>query len=324
VLERRGLRQRRLSGAAMALALSAFHREQLAKYLRFFRAKREIQVSELKELFDDAAEARLDAGALLSADEVADLLRSLGDSVRSNFEEDLRRTVNMSVLAIQQLLEDADAQDVELQIDTSKIEDSHLVEEVEKLRHEVPAPSESARKTGRLVSLRDEQQRIIDQNAKLEAQVKALQRENDELQDQCNRSNNRLSNATFEVEALRRQVETLREDACSEEAKAPEPNTNSSSSVSALQTELDQERDVVVQLRAELADARKFLLSESGIDLEDIAASFKDSKQFQQLRKTLAQKTEQLTDLRRRLLAYEPDQTRVERDAREVVRVKHK
>lgn len=307
--------------------MSQFHAEQVAKYIRFFRQKRSVQVQEIQELFNDARDARVDGESLLGPEEVSDLLQGLCDSVKASFEEDLRRTVNMSVLAIQQLFEDADAQDLELQMDTSKIEDSHLIEEVEKMRVDgAAAASKSDKKKGRLVSLRDEQQRIVDQNTKLEEQVRGLRRDNEALQDGRDRNNNQMSNLTYEVESLRKQLEAATgagivhskqrvEEGKASDASPVEGTTGGKAgNVVSLQEDLDSERDAIVKLRAELADARELVLQEHGIDIDDVVNSFRNSKQFAQMRKTLSQKSEQLTDLRRRLITYEPDQTALASD----------
>jgi len=297
-----------LARRRMSLRLSDFHREQLAKYVRFFRQKREVQVQEVNALFNDAKEARLDGESLLGPDEVQEMLRGLCDSVRSNVAEDLRLTVNMSVLAIQQLFEDADRQSLELEIDTSRIEDKHLIEEVEKMRLEAPTTEKAQQKAGRLVSLRDEQQLLVDQNAQLEEQIRLLKAENVALQDECDRSKQQLSNYNYQVESLSQQLEAAVVDGSShEESKA------SGGMKVDLQAELDRERDAVVKLRAELADAREMVLEKHGVDIDDLFSNIRNSKQFQQLRKTLSQKTEQLTDLRRRMLKYEPDEGPIEK-----------
>jgi len=266
--------------------LSDYHREQLSKYVCFFRNKREVQVAEIKELFNDAAD-ELQTDALLNYDEMSNILSTLGDSVQSNFTEDLKRTVNMSVLAIQQLLADADAQDLELQMDTSKIEDSHLIEEIERMKLDASSNAGKAKKTGRLVSLRDEQQRIIGDNASLEAQLEKLREENQKLHDTNDKSKQSISNLTYEVESLKRHKSSDKEE------------KTSGSKVLDVQKELDEERDALVSLRAELADARDIILGKLGCDLEEITKNFKKSNQYSQLRKTLGQKTDQLTDLRR-------------------------
>jgi len=60
------------------MEVSEYHQEQLAKYAKFFRAKRDVQVRELGLLFKDAIDTRChDAGNLLSAEEGEEILSSL-------------------------------------------------------------------------------------------------------------------------------------------------------------------------------------------------------------------------------------------------------
>jgi chromosome segregation ATPase len=311
----------------MVLQLSEFHRTQLQSYIRFFRSKREVQVGELAETFADAIDSRLDDGALMSAQEVAALLTALGASVRAAFEDDLKRTVSMSVLAIQQLFEDADAQSVELSMDTSKIEDIHLVSEVEKLAALDRSVAERKAGTGRLVSLRDEQRNLLGRMQDQEEQMKRLDKEREAVQDKLDAANAMLSNATYETVALRRQLEQLRAGAAAarseEEAKAKEVKgkQDAARAVTGLQGELDVVRDEVSTLRAELADALQLLGPAGVAALNDV----KNSRQFVQLKKTLTQKTEQLTDLRRRLIVHEPDETREELEANNMpLKIRHK
>jgi hypothetical protein len=314
----------------MVLQLSEFHRAQLQSYIRFFRSKREVQVGELAETFADAIDSRLEDGALMGAQEVAALLTALGASVRAAFEEDLKRTVSMSVLAIQQLFEDADAQSVELSMDTSKIEDTHLVSEVEKLAALDRSVAERKAGAGRLVSLRDEQRNLLSRMQEQEEQMRRLGKEREAVQDKLDAANAMLSNATYEAAALRRQLEQQRagagaargdEETKAMEAREAKGKKEEARAVTGLQGELDAARDEASTLRAELADALQLLGPAGVAALDDI----KNSRQFAQLKKTLTQKTEQLTDLRRRLMVHEPDETREELEANNMpLKIRHK
>ena len=70
-----------------------------------------------------------------------------------------------------------------------------------------------------------------------------------------------------------------------------------------------EEHDVL--LAAELDEAKELLRRAHGIDFGDYTALVKGSKQFVQMRKTISQKNEQLKQLRKRMLVYEPDDTEV-------------
>lgn len=120
---------------------------------------------------------------MYTVEDVSSMIDSLLDSVTNQVRDDLQLTVSMGVLAIKQLFEDADSQDVELEMDTSKIEDVALIEEVEKMRLDAPSSSKG-KKTGKLVSLRDEHHRMVtemerlkDLSMTLKDEVRALKRQ---------------------------------------------------------------------------------------------------------------------------------------------------
>ena len=75
---------------------------------------------------------------MFNVEDVEQILGGLLERVESNVRDDLQLTVSMSVLAIRQLFEDADEQDVELQMDTSKMEDRAMLNEVDKIATAAP------------------------------------------------------------------------------------------------------------------------------------------------------------------------------------------
>lgn len=74
-----------------------------------------------------------------------------------------------------------------------------------------------------------------------------------------------------------------------------------------LHNSLDHERHNVAELQAELDDAKNVLRQAHGIEFGDYSKYVRSSKQFLQVKKTLMQKTEELTILRRRMAQYEPE-----------------
>lgn len=271
------------------MQVNEYHANQLNKYAKFFRQKRMTQIGEFSHLFNDAVDSRCrnDEGNLMTTDEVEDILRSLEKASCGIFEDDLRRTTNMSILAIQQLFQDADAQDIELEMDTSKIEDNHLLEEVDKLGLKNCMNDKDCKKK---TEKNKETDKTNSQNKQYENQIKEMKKKIEHLQDELDQNKQKESNLYCEIEYLK---------ANGIESKSMEQSNN-------LQTELDKERNSMILLRAELEDAKEMLL-ERGIDFNDFQKRLKSSKQFLQLRKLLTQKTNQLTDLRRQMLKYEPD-----------------
>lgn len=87
---------------------------------------------------------------MLSAEEVSSIFQSLLESVKSNVNRDLDLTAKMSVVAIHQLFEEADAQDVELQMDTSRIEDATLIEAIDNIQLDGELTRQSFRSSKRM------------------------------------------------------------------------------------------------------------------------------------------------------------------------------
>ena len=109
-----------------------------------------MQLREIENLFQDVADARLqDENQVLSAEEVSSIFQSLLESVKSNVNRDLDLTAKMSVVAIHQLFEEADAQDAELQMDTSRIEDAALIEAIDNIQLDGEVRRQSMRSFGR-------------------------------------------------------------------------------------------------------------------------------------------------------------------------------
>ena len=100
---------------------SAQHEEQLKAYLRFFRSKREYQLQEVEATIRDQKESLFED--MYTQDDVSRILSSLADATRGTVMTDLQNTVNMGVLVLRQLFEEAEAQDAELELDLSVVED---------------------------------------------------------------------------------------------------------------------------------------------------------------------------------------------------------
>ena len=297
--------------------MSEFHQDQIRDFLRFFRTKRDLQIRELHERFADAKASQLSEGEMYTCEDVEGIVDSLSDSVSRTVREDLQLTVNMGVLAVKQLYEDADAQDVEIQMDLSKIEDVALIEAVEKIR--LDAPSSGKKKSGgKLVSLRDEHQAMVTETNRLKDRNEALRREVSRLKAQYADVSEKYSGAVDDADALRRRLDSAGHRPTrggTEESK--HSGGGAVADIVAVQQLLDEERERTSEMHAELEDAKE-ILNRSGVDLSEWTERVQNSRQFRQLKKMLGQKNEQLLALRNRLVVYEPDATIVDEDQRNV------
>ena len=191
--------------------MADFHGEQVKQYLRFFRAKREVQLQEINAIVADCKEDRFgDAGDIFNRDEILEVLDELCVHIQNCVRTDLQRTVSMGVLAIRQLFEEAEAHGIELEVDTALIEDKSLIEEVENMA--LDGPSKALRsKTNRLKSIGREHDELAQKVAQLEEE--AARRDGDVKTLKERASALQLENASLVAgeAALRREADRLRE-----------------------------------------------------------------------------------------------------------------
>ena len=191
--------------------MADFHGEQVKQYLRFFRAKREVQLQEINAIVADCKEDRVgDAGDIFNRDEILEVLDELCVHIQNCVRTDLQRTVSMGVLAIRQLFEEAEAHGIELEVDTALIEDKSLIEEVENMA--LDGPSKALRsKTNRLKSIGREHDELVQKVAQLEEE--AARRDGDVKTLKERASALQLENASLVAgeAALRREADRLRE-----------------------------------------------------------------------------------------------------------------
>jgi Leucine zipper len=171
------------------------------------RAKREIALKQLDNEFSDTKNDRL-LEQMYSQEDVEALLDDLGRLVRSNVRQEIGAFMGMTSIILKQLLEGAEERGVTtLEINTGKVEDrgasSHILHmcikpllqvslscasycllelclvtaemlaEIEKMRAD--GPSQQRPSTNRLISIKDEHARLIEDKAKAEKEVKTLQ-----------------------------------------------------------------------------------------------------------------------------------------------------
>ena len=124
--------------------------DQVRKYLRFFRQKREGITRTVVREFDDAKADRINEDVYSREDmeEFADYLKS---SLTSLLTAELTNVINMGALSVSQLLENAQEKGVSINLETSAVENQQLLEAVEKMSLDA-IPKTQAKKLGQLVS----------------------------------------------------------------------------------------------------------------------------------------------------------------------------
>ncbi len=186
----------------MSLELLTYeHEEQLKAFLKFFRSKRNYQIKEVQACFRDHIDVLNED--MYTREEMQKSLDSLCSAVQSSVLTDLQMTANMSMLVLRQLLEEAEACDVEIDLDISIVEDRSLLSEVNKISIDAPTRRDRKRKNVKLEGIRDEHQRMMDE-------FEGVKSENKRLTDRCRKLESRASSLKQKRNVLREEVARLR------------------------------------------------------------------------------------------------------------------
>lgn len=267
------------------------HEEQVKAFLKFFRSKRNVQLKELEACFEDQKEFLTDD--MYSKDDVQKMLNSLLNSVAHTVETDLKNTVSMNMLVLRQLLEEAETEEIEMNIDMTIVEDQSLLTEVNKLAVDAPTKKDRRRKKVKLDGIRDEHQVMMREFEGIKADNKKLNRLNDELSDRLKASMKSEKKLKTTLTSVRAQLDTLnRKMGVVEGGK-----TNA--------------EDEYEKLKAELEETKAILKNQHGVDSEEARDAALDrvvqTKQFKEFRRQFQKKNDQIAALRERLSRYEAE-----------------
>ncbi|CAN0232998.1 unnamed protein product [Scytosiphon promiscuus] len=248
-------------------------------YLKFVRAKRDIAMRSMEGEFDDINNDRLSED-MYSQEDVADILDSLRGCVVTNLRQEVGAVANMSALLMKQMLEDAEQQGAALSFDTSTVEDQALLEEVERMRVDRNLRRSSAQGS-RLVSIKDEHARLLEEVRTIQAKNDTLEERLIILQQDCAALSRQRDEEKQQAEVVRQKLSFQAADKGQVPPKEFSGEKGTPEAVAALR---------------ELSALKA--LSEKRLN---------ESPQFQQLKKLVSSKSQQVVSLRRRLLRYEPD-----------------
>lgn len=100
------------------------HRQQVVDYLKYFRTKREQHLREMQRTFDEVKDTRL-LEDVYTHEDVVDIFDALQVLLKSNTSDELANFTHTSVLFIRQLFLQAEGHNIQLRIDTSKLDDEY-------------------------------------------------------------------------------------------------------------------------------------------------------------------------------------------------------
>ncbi|GBF87491.1 hypothetical protein Rsub_00202 [Raphidocelis subcapitata] len=305
---------------------------QLARFLRFARAKRLQHVRECAVLLDDAA-ARVAAGDVFSGAEVRTMLAELKSAVEKQVDEEVENAYHSSCLALHLVMQSAEAAGARVELDASALEDARLLLGVRAAEAAAVAGPDLPRGSVRLGALDAAWLSGSGKGgggAELQQERDALAAELESLRGRFQALQASTTAAMREKSELLRQLEAARGDAAAARREAAERGSAAAGEAAAAAAAEAQKQlaaahaetrgalDVAEAARAAAAAAEERLAalqqalrrkSGEAAALEAAASErLAASKQFQQLQQLLKSKSQAVTELRRRLAKYEPQE----------------
>jgi hypothetical protein len=157
--------------------------DQVQKYLRFFRQKKDALVRTVMRELDVMKNDRLEHDEhMFSKEDLEEFATNVIGCVRGYMNGELGTILNMGALSVSQLLESAQDKGCELELEVAAIENVALLEAVEKFSLDA-IPKARSKGLGQLTSLKDQaraqkeaQDNLEEENGKLREEVAALTR----------------------------------------------------------------------------------------------------------------------------------------------------
>lgn len=191
--------------------LSEENHDQIRKYLKFFRQKREGILRAISQEFADATHDRLHE-EMFSREDMEEFSEFMKSAVRNQVGHDLGSIINMGALAVSQLLENAQERGVDLVLETAAVENQVLLEAVEKMSLDA-MPKTAKRGVGELVSFKDEAKARREETERLETINRRQQDEIESLRKRLQRAEQQSSSASegkrSEEDASQRRIREL-------------------------------------------------------------------------------------------------------------------
>lgn len=269
--------------------LSAEHQQEIKKYLDFFYTKRREGVGEL-ETVSKQFKSRV-AEEMFSKSEVEDLLNALMEELSNTFEGEFQNIVQMSGVYVKTLMVQAQNSGVTLSSEISSLENHRAIEEIKKIERGEKQFELNKKTTqgARLPTL----QAGFNNDPNLVRNLNELKEENQKFKERINQLQSQVSELIDERNHLKQQNAQLSEQAQKVGERVREYNEETqvynekskeiSQALEETRLELRSKEELVQQLR------------------EEQEKRLSESKQFQNLKKLMNTKNEQLKELREQL-----------------------
>jgi len=292
------------------MELNDHHHQNLVNFLKFSKYRRSQQLRSVDCNFDDVLDSRVSTEETYTGDELEDMLQELQRVVKGDVESELLDNNHTNCLLLSQLFKQAEKWHLKLSIDTSQLEDKALLDEVAKLEDSTSASTIKQESKTKLAPLQDSGPVPL-----LQMEIGRLEEENNMLRRRLDKLEIDSVNALQDKGNLKEQVRTM-EGQLSMANSAPNLQVkNLMEQVKGLQIELKSSTETLGPggKHSELPDdyiSTKHQLLALQAELEraqgELDKKFSETMQYNNMKKMITKKNDQMKELRGRLRKYEP------------------
>ncbi|XP_063306683.1 leucine zipper transcription factor-like protein 1 isoform X1 [Pelobates fuscus] len=295
------------------LGLNDHHQNEVINYIRFARSKRVLRLKTIDSCFQDLKDSRL-VEETFTVDEVSDMLQGLQAVVHSEIELELINHAHTNVLLLRQLFTQAEKWYLKLQTDISELENRELLEQVAEFE-KAEFSSSNKKATAELIKpklapiceggsselLNKEIVRLHEENEKLKARLKTIETQATSALDEKTK-----------VERAMKDLQKIQD--VQKEKQSMQDVSHLEQTLASLKSEFEKSlgdhatnqkclEDNLISTKHDLLKVQEQLsLTEKELEMK-----FQQTGAYRNMKDILTKKNEQIRDLRKKLLRYEPE-----------------
>ena len=164
--------------------LNAENTETIRKQISFGRSRKEAIIRALEREFDDFKAHRLSED-IYSREDLLELLDYLTSCIRSQVADDIENITNTGVLAVKQVLENAQLKGLDIPLDITDLDDQSVLDDMKRLNLDSMA---NAKRNFKLTSFTDDAKAMKEVSSRLEEDNNILQNEVSTLRSKLNQT----------------------------------------------------------------------------------------------------------------------------------------
>ncbi|KAH0627257.1 hypothetical protein JD844_002768 [Phrynosoma platyrhinos] len=289
------------------LGLNDHHQNEVINYMRFARSKRGLRLKTGKwihpqKLVEDT----------FTIDEVTDILDGLQTVVHSEVESELINTAYTNVLLLRQIFSQAEKWYLKLQTDISELENRDLLEQVAEFeKSEFTASNKKPNPElvkPKLTPLHDGASEL------LQKEIARLQEENEKLRSRLKTIEVQATNALDEKSKLEKVVQELQIAQGDQKYNTTQDLSELESGMADLKYQLEKtlkdSTENQKSLEENLVSTKHDLLKvqdQLAMAEKELEKKFQQTAAYRNMKEILSKKNEQIKELRKKLVKYEPD-----------------